>query len=369
MKIASYNVQSLFDRAIALNLDTWDTGKVVLKLYRDMNSVLMKEKYTARDKDRIVEGMKALGLDNDDIGPYVILRQNKGKLVKRSGPGVIEVVADGRASWQGWLELKEGPVNDRATENTARVIRDVDADVLAIVEGESRPALVRFSKELLARVAGTPYEHIMLIDGNDDRGIDVGIMLRTGYEIIRMRSHVDDEDEVGQVFSRDCAEYVIRTPKGNEFAVLVNHFKSKGYGSPASNDRKRQRQARRVKAIYEEVVASGVANVMVVGDFNDTPDRHPLAPLLQETDLRDVSTHPSFDDGGRPGTFGSGAPSNKIDYILLAPPLFAAVQRGGIFRMGVWGGKHGTLFPHYNEITQPVEAASDHAAIWCELDI
>jgi 2'-hydroxyisoflavone reductase len=37
---------------------------------------------------------------------------------------------------------------------------------------------------------------------------------------------------------------------------------------------------------------------------------------------------------------------------------------GAIFRKGVWGGKHGTLFPHYPTITRPTEAASDHAAIY-----
>ncbi len=71
----------------------------------------------------------------------------------------------------------------------------------------------------------------------------------------------------------------------------------------------------------------------------------------------------------RPGTFGSGAASNKIDYILLSPALFQAVRAGGIFRMGVWGGKNGDLFPHYPEITKPGEAASDHAAIWVDLRI
>jgi hypothetical protein len=42
--------------------------------------------------------------------------------------------------------------------------------------------------------------------------------------------------------------------------------------------------------------------------------------------------------------------SNKIDYILLSPELFAHTKAGGIFRMGVWGGKNGTLFPHYPEM-------------------
>jgi endonuclease/exonuclease/phosphatase family metal-dependent hydrolase len=128
-------------------------------------------------------------------------------------------------------------------------------------------------------------------------------------------------------------------------------------------------QARRVKEIYEALLNSGISNIAVVGDLNDTPDSSPLAPLLQQTDLKDASTHQNFDDGGRPGTFGNGTASNKIDYILLSPALFAAATGGGIFRMGVWGGKNGDLFPHFPEITKPVEAASDHAAIFADLNI
>ncbi len=42
----------------------------------------------------------------------------------------------------------------------------------------------------------------MLIDGNDERGIDVGLMTRDGRQITRIRSHVDDTDK-GVIFSRD----------------------------------------------------------------------------------------------------------------------------------------------------------------------
>jgi endonuclease/exonuclease/phosphatase family metal-dependent hydrolase len=107
----------------------------------------------------------------------------------------------------------------------------------------------------------------------------------------------------------------------------------------------------------------------VIGDFNDTPDSDPLASLIQSTDLKDITAHPNFNDGGRPGTFGNGTQSNKIDYILLSPALFQKATGGEIFRMGVWGGKNGTLFPHFPEITKAVEAASDHAAIVAEINL
>jgi hypothetical protein len=47
----------------------------------------------------------------------------------------------------------------------------------------------------------------------------------------------------------------------------------------------------------------------------------------------------------------------------------ATVKKAGIKRRGVWGGKNGTLFPHLPEIKSSKDAASDHAALWVELDI
>lgn len=53
-------------------------------------------------------------------------------------------------------------------------------------------------------------------------------MTRRGYEIVDIRSHVDEREAAGQVFSRDCAEYVIRTPSNERFVLLVNHPDKKG---------------------------------------------------------------------------------------------------------------------------------------------
>jgi hypothetical protein len=268
MRFASYNVENLFLRAKALNLETRDEGKDVLEKHAALNTIFNKARYTAADKRRIVSLMEQLGIARSDDGPLVVLRKNRGALVTRPRAGGVEVVANGRADWVGWLDLEVEEVNEVATRNTARVIRDIEADVLAVVEAETRPALVKFSEHVMPAVDAAPYPRVMLM-----------------------------------------------------------------------------------------------------GDLNDTPDSAPLAPLLQQTDMQDISKHPAFDDHGRPGTYTNGTKSNKIDYILLSPALFEVMTAGEIFRMGVWGGVNGTLFPHYDEITKPVEAASDHAALWCDLDI
>jgi endonuclease/exonuclease/phosphatase family metal-dependent hydrolase len=171
------------------------------------------------------------------------------------------------------------------------------------------------------------------------------------------------------VFSRDCPEFTVGTPSGRQLLVMVNHFKSKGFGRTSSSNARRRAQAERVKAIYEARVAEGERLVAVVGDLNDTPARGPLDPLLGGTDLKDAFTHPVFDDGGFPGTFGLCNASNKIDYLLLSPDLFALVQAGGVFRRGMWPGSRPRRWETYAELTRPEEAASDHAAVWVDLDL
>ena len=346
----------------------------MLQAFARLAGVLAQILYTAADKAEILALLKTLELETSDTGPFVILRRNRGALLRRPRTGGIEVVASGRADWVGSLELRTEPVNAIGMRSTARVIADLGADVLGVVEAENRPALTAFNAALLPSAGGEAYAQVMLIDGNDARGIDVGLMTRPGFAIGRMRSHVDDRsagdggiDDL-PIFSRDCPEYEVTTPNGNALLVLVNHFKSKS-GNQTTGNRLRKAQADRVRAIYEQRRAEGVDNIAIIGDLNDSPGSAPLRGLLTETDLRDISAHANFGDGGFPGTFGSSSAANKIDYILLSPALFARTTGGGIFRMGMWPGVRPAKWPVFPEITRPVEAASDHGAIFADIDI
>jgi endonuclease/exonuclease/phosphatase family metal-dependent hydrolase len=370
MRIASYNVENLFERAKVMNLESWIEGKPILNAYAALNNLLAQASYTQATKNKMVELMETLGLEASDTGLYVILRKNRGELLKRPKTGGIEITASGREDWIGSLELIHAPINHIAIQNTAKVINDVDADVLAVIEAESRTALLNFNEQVIKATQGEPYSHIMLIDGNDERGIDVGLLTRERYPIGLMRSHVDDRNPQKQrIFSRDCPEYEIDTPTGKRITLLINHFKSKGFGLPAQSTARRLLQAQRVKTIYQRLVSEGKTLIAVVGDFNDTPDSDALQPLLSGTNLKDVSTHPTFDDGGRPGTFGASTASNKIDYLLLSPALWSLVKAGGLNRTGVWPGTRPAKWPVLDSLQEPAQAASDHAAIWCDLDV
>lgn len=374
-RIGTFNVENLFERPRAM-AGPLTGGNAVLAAHARVNALIAEEQYGPDVRAEILQHLETLGLLRSDSAALAVLRQVRGRLVRRTGSQAAgtartEVVATGRGDWVGWVDLVKDRVDELAMAHTARVVADVDADVLAVVEAESRVALKHFTDAGVVTRAGRPvYPHVMVIDGNDDRGIDVGLLTTRPYRIGTVRSHVDDRDSRGRlVFGRDCPEYVVELPGGGTLTVLVNHFKSKGYGTQAESDATRRRQATRTAAIYAALRARGEENVVVVGDLNDTPSSTPLRPLLERTDLRDVSQHPAFRGDGRPGTYGNGTASQKIDYVLLSPALFDRTVGGSVFRMGVWGGTKGTLFPHYDTMTSAAHAASDHAALYADVDL
>jgi endonuclease/exonuclease/phosphatase family metal-dependent hydrolase len=183
------------------------------------------------------------------------------------------------------------------------------------------------------------------------------------------------------LFSRDCPLFDLRLASGAELVLLVNHLKSQSFSS-GDPDPLRSRQSTEVRAIYDQVRADGAEYVAVLGDFNKGPDRadptsHPtLEPLLgPDSPLVDAYGLPDFDVGNRPGSFQSCSITNRLDYLLMSPELAAKVTGGGVFRKGLWGNPRNQQPPRpeawtvYPEITAAEQAASDHAAVWVDIDV
>jgi endonuclease/exonuclease/phosphatase family metal-dependent hydrolase len=384
VRFASFNVENLFDRPRAFNQATWAAGRPILDAYAEFNSLIALATYTPADKARMIQLLVQLdvyrvhnGIVRRNRTPtprWAWLRADRGSFdVERDATG-MEIVADGRSDWIGWVELATEPVDEISTRMTARVIQDVSADVLGVVEAEDRPSLDRFNDELLA----DRYGHVMLIDGNDTRGIDVGIMTTTQIEIIAMRSNVDVPDLTSaneHLFSRDCAEYLCLLPSGVGVWVLLNHFKSQsGGGGP-----KRSRQAQGVRTIVDRLIARGERNVVVMGDLNEGPavlGQPPanLTPLFDPNGpLVEVYSLPAFDAGPRPGTFQRCGIRERLDYIFVSRDLAALVVNGGLERRGLWGGPTNINPPAqwaiYPDISAPEHAASDHAAIFIDITL
>lgn len=383
VRVASFNVENLFERPKALA--TENDAQQILAAYAEVNRLIAKEHYSDADKAAIkahlatlrvlvLNEQNALRVDPTFPPVWAWLRENRGRLFDKPGADDADVpfLPKGRSDWVGWVELVQEAVKAKATQLTARVIQDVAPDILAVVEAEHRPSLKRFNEQLL----GSLYRHIMLVDGNDDRGIDVGIMTKGDFPIGTITSNVDRMDGDVPVFSRDCAQYRVATPSGNTLHVLVNHFKSQTKGANGDNGgAKRKKQAQAVREIVDGLVASNEL-VIVLGDLNEGPNEgFAFAKNLRDlydndSPLVDCWSLEAFDRNGAPGSWRWSDLRNRLDYIFLSKHLAERFRGGGVFRKGVW------RFPDaagdwamYPELEQPDDAASDHGLLFVDLDV
>jgi endonuclease/exonuclease/phosphatase family metal-dependent hydrolase len=367
MRVATFNVENLFSRVRALNSADTAKNKQVMEDVVRLQELFAKESYSAQDKIDIKKLLERNNVEQPAKRNFFIqqIRRKLYTAAKQHPPGktvISKIKANGRADWAGWIEFDRETFDSAAVENTARVIAEVNADILCLVEVESRPALVEFNKRFLKGVHRYGYK--LLIDGNDPRGIDVALLSR--YEVRNMRSHVEDKIENHEIFSRDCAEYQVILPSGKSLWMLCNHFKSRGYGNPAANDAKRLKQSTRVHQILQRFDLKKDF-VVAAGDFNELPTSPSLAPLLQHA-AHLYNAFAKVSSRADQWTHKDDVASNKqVDYLLVSDPLCDACQKVAIDRRGIhsktnFGGK----YPHFDTVTSETTQASDHAAIWAD---
>jgi len=363
IRFATFNLENLFTRPVAMNQSIDAAGREAIEDHATANGIVDKEIYSESDTDKLLELTNKYKWHYQDPpkNALVQLQKIRGQLFRNPQNGPVEVVADGRANWIGWFELLREDVNWKATFNTGRVINEVRPDILITVEVENRPTLERFNEQVLGAQFNFLYPHFMVIDGNDQRGIDLGILSR--FPIVEIRSHVDDLAPNGErLFSRDSPEFDIILPTGERLIVVPNHLKSKRNGNNQASRDRRQAQAQKAHAIAVAALSRS-SFVLLGGDLNDTPNSLPLASLFTDG-FQDVMSHPNY-PMDRPGTFQTGLPSYKLDYLIMSPQLRARLQDTGIERRGSY---HPNTWEPFDTVTQASEEASDHHLLWANFD-
>lgn len=363
LRIASFNLENLFTRPSAMNNDDDATGSQAIEDHAKANAIAQKDVYTQEEKADLVALSQRYGWHerNAPTNALVKLMKIRGQLFSSAG-GVLRVVANGNADWTGWFELRREDISWEATSNTGRVIFETNPDILIVVEVENRPTLNRFNIQVLKNIFNLDYPHAMVIDGNDERGIDVGILSK--FPVVEIRSHVDDLNAAGNtIFSRDCPEYDVLLPDGTQLVILPNHFKSKRNGNDQASQRRRVAQGKRTHEIA--ISALNRADLVLVGgDLNDTPDSNTLNELLK-AGFEDIITHQTYPTD-RPGTFGTGLIGNKIDYLIMSPELKAKLRATGIERRGSY---HPRTWQPFDTVTSSGNEASDHHLVWADFDL
>ncbi len=366
MKIATFNIQNLFYRHRELiqkerskNLSDWIT---------ELDTLLRKYPKGVADNERINDLSFLLGFEKMEDLPYAVLKNKAGDLCfKRQGFQNI-TKASFLTEWEGWVQLVNRPIHEKAIFSKAYTIAETDPDILILQEVEDRASLLEFNAEFLPLLKVSPYREVLVFETNDPRGLGMGILLKNGYRFQGMKNHLHDLDADGfTLFDVDCQEYEIGTPDGDRLWLLSCQF--------STEDTQRKKQAEKVAEIYGRMRSEGKKRALVCGTLNDVSYSDALSPLIRETDLRDIGRHERFktdtdkgSDGGyfRLGAYRMGVNIKQKDYLMLSPYLFEKVQMAGMNRKGTWPEKkpNWILYP---SIAAKHHAASEHPMVWAEI--
>ena len=130
------------------------------------------------------------------------------------------------------------------------------------------------------------------------------------------------------VFERSPVAQVFRTPAGQQFAFVVNHFKSKASGTGLNADQndgqgasnlRRVQQAQALVQFFDNTVRpAGTPNIISVGDYNANYEEDPLdalraAGLLTPAPASSIS-------------YVYNSLSGSLDHAVVTPNLASAVE-------------------------------------------
>lgn len=155
----------------------------------------------------------------------------------------------------------------------AVILRELDADIVGLMEVENRGILRELCREHLADLG---YRYYELAEETDERGIDVALIARRPFLAYSFAVPEFDRGILVGRFSFD----------GQPLYVLVNHWKSRFGGG----DELRMNCAKRVIQIVEEIIPQWedrAAAVIIGGDFNDD-DHDPSVQYLESKDLKNM---------------------------------------------------------------------------------
>jgi predicted extracellular nuclease len=314
---------------------------------------------------------------------------------------------------------------DDTRQLTALAIANCRADILCLQEVDNMEALKAFEYGYLFKMVGQGYRQKYTTSGNDSRGIDVALMLRSEtadgqpIEFVRMTSHAhityDDfglhtpelaalgEQPNERIFRRDCLEIDV-TVAGLPLTIYSVHFKSMGSPRNGMDGRQatmpiRNAEAHAVRRIIEDRFGRDHAagkRWVICGDLNDYRERVVIrGEVLGDCSFEPVSENEScvhvLTAGGfcenvverRPALdrwtlYHTRGPEERhlcqLDYILLSPAL-ARTNPTAVPDIVRGGQPWRTPFPPGQEVERFPRTgwdrpkASDHCPVAITLDL
>jgi predicted Rossmann-fold nucleotide-binding protein len=296
----------------------------------------------------------------DHVGEHVPDPANPGKLKK---------ISDAKPKPE-WALREEG-----------RIILENDLDILTLAEVEDIQALEDFNTRFLEGKYRT-----FLIEGNDERGIDIAFLVKKDMPLeIEQRSHKEEtwvDPVLGggpkPLFSRDLTSLVVRAPGKPQplFVLFGTHYKSKRDrdGRDPESVIMRTAQVQRTAEVMDRYRKEFGADVpmMIAGDFNgDVAAEAAYKPLFDAAGLADsfdAAPVPSSSEERVTHTYhprGEPAHYAQMDAVLVSQSLRGAVQSAKVYR---YKNPDGTERPIPKTYEERELNPSDHFPLFVTLD-
>ena len=279
-----------------------------------------------------------------------------------------------KAVTDGWkADQRRFKIHDPTSKSlTGKVIRELQADILALQEVEGLDTLRRFRSRYLGGIRR--YPHALLIDGNDPRLIDVAVLSK--HPIVHARSYHHLRDGRTYLFSRDCLEVDVRIGESRKLTLFVNHLKSMMEGRAATRAR-RQLQARQVRKIVAQRFGANAGEhpFAIVGDLNDYPEtdsqgRSGIAELLDWDQVDNVVERLPVNERWT-HYYKTEKAYRQLDYVLLSTVLANSnarvnpiIERRGLPRRATGAGQQ-----RFAGVGEHRPKASDHCAVAMDITL
>jgi len=168
---------------------------------------------------------------------------------------------------------------DKKMYNLARVIRMMNdyrgPDILGVCEVENEAVL----EELVSRYLSDHDYKIAYLESPDNRGIDNGLIYKSNkFKLLNVQAdtvHLDDGWPTRLIFGAN-----LLTNENIKITVFVNHWPSRR-GGQIESESSRIAAAQTLRNSVDRIFhTDSIANIFIIGDFNDDPNNISLFETL-----------------------------------------------------------------------------------------
>jgi len=255
-----------------------------------------------------------------------------------TGCGACEIFRVATYNLEGYLDTSTQTRREKSEPSKAKIresIRAMKPDVLAIQELGAVSTLLELRDSLKIDGVDLPYwEHVT----GSDTNIHVGVLSR--FPFIARHPYTNEHYLLdGRRFhvSRGFAELEIQAAPNYSFTLICAHLKSKRTAPQADEAEMRAQEAALLREkIDAHLAANPDANLIILGDFNDTKDSPSTKILVGRGKHKLVDTRPAeqtdYDSNDASLTsetrkvtwtlyYAKDDTFSRVDYILLSPGM------------------------------------------------